>query len=80
MAKTSRQLIDDNHVGCSATLPEEGHVLKVTYLSCRHVATVSPAPLLVRFGEHQRLVAIEERFACTECGNRGAVCRLTRNT
>jgi len=32
---------------------------------------VSPAPLLTRFGQHQRIVDIEERFACTECGNRG---------
>ena len=37
---------------------------------CRRAATVSPAPLLARFGEYQRIVGIEERFACTECGNR----------
>jgi hypothetical protein len=60
------------------------HVLRITCLQCRYVAAVSPAPLLTRFGVHQRIVDLEERFACTECGNRGgnsvAVCRLDRNT
>jgi len=47
------------------------HVLQVTCFSCRHVATVSPAPLLQRFGEHQRLSELEDRFRCTECDHRG---------
>lgn len=59
------------------------HVLKVTCLQCRHESTVSPAPLLRRFGEHQRLAQLEERFACSHCGNRGGnsarVYRLDRN-
>ena len=59
------------------------HVLKVTCLQCRRAATVSPAPLLTRFGVHQRIVGIADRFACTGCGNRGgnrvAVRRLDRN-
>jgi hypothetical protein len=46
------------------------HVLKVKCLRCNRVANVSPAPLLVRFGEHERLVDVEEKFACTECDNR----------
>jgi hypothetical protein len=32
------------------------HVLKVMCFSCRHVANVSPAPLLARFGQHQWLI------------------------
>ena len=59
------------------------HVLKVTCLQCRRAVTVSPAPLLMRFGEYPRIVGIEERFACTECGNRAGnsvkVLRLDRN-
>ena len=59
------------------------HVLRVTCLQCRRAATVSPAPLLAKFGQHQRIVGIEERFACTDCGNRGGnsvkVWRLDRN-
>jgi hypothetical protein len=58
------------------------HVLKVTCLRCRRAAVVSPAPLVARFGEHAWLVRVEERFACTECGNRAGnsakVLRLER--
>lgn len=46
------------------------HILRVICFSCRHVANVSPAPMLARFGEHQRLVDLDSRFACQECGNR----------
>ena len=46
------------------------HVLRVTCFRCRHIANISPAPLLARFGQHERLTEVEERFACTECGNR----------
>ena len=64
-----------------AKLHDEGNFVSV--IEFRYVATVSPAPLLARFGEHQRIVDIEERFACTECGNHTgnsfAVCRLNRN-
>jgi hypothetical protein len=38
------------------------HVRQVTCFSCRHVATVSPALLLQRFGEHQPLADLEDRF------------------
>jgi len=59
------------------------HVLRIKCFQCRYRALVSPAPLLARFGRLQKIVDIEERFACTECGNRGgnsfAVCRLDRN-
>ena len=46
------------------------HVLGITCFSCRHTATVSPAPLMRRFGEHQCIAELEDRFACTACGNR----------
>ena len=46
------------------------HVLRVTCFKCRHVANVSHAPLLTRFGQHRRLTDLEDRFACIECGNR----------
>jgi hypothetical protein len=59
------------------------HVLRVTCLQCSHVATVSPAPLLRRFGEYRRLAELEKRFACKACGNRSGnsarVFRLDRN-
>ena len=52
-------------------------------VQCRHVATISPKPLLHKFGEHQRLVQLEDRFRCTECDHRGGnsarVFRLDRN-
>jgi hypothetical protein len=45
------------------------HVLQVTCLQCRRVATIHPGPLLKRFGEHQRLAQLEEKFGCTGCGS-----------
>jgi len=40
------------------------------YTPYRHTATVSPAPLMRRFGEHQCVAELEDRSACTACGNR----------
>jgi hypothetical protein len=39
-------------------------------IDIHRVATVHPGPLVKRFGEHQRLVQLEEKLGCTACGNR----------
>jgi len=46
------------------------HVLQVRCFRCRHAATVSPAPLLQRYGEHQRVAELEDKTRCADCGNR----------
>ena len=57
------------------------HVLRVKCLQCRRAATLSPAPLLVRFGEHQRIAGMYRMRQSPEGrgGNSVTVRRLDQN-
>src|SRR5262245_54181371 len=55
------------------------HVLRVTCFKCRHVANVSHAPLLTRFGQHRRLTDLEDRFVVSNAATAGeTACRFTK--
>ena len=48
----------------------EWHLIRVTCAQCRHEGTVTASLLARRQPEYTRLVELETRFRCTQCGNR----------